>query len=392
MIIQNLPNYLVHITHNDADAIGCALVVDKYAAQKRRCDFVERRDYQVNHKFFSVSFANDVLDLITNTLLSLIEYNTNNDSSVINEDDLNDYKTYLFGTDIYAQVDPVCIPDAIFITDLSIKSSILDKLETVSKYFKIKLIYVDHHETSVINNQKYDWCYVETVDNDGKPRAACKLFMDRFIFDKSDEWCFKYDSLHDLINDISRYDTWLWKTEPKTYPVEDYTKVLINAYGSAWSAYEHISVMFKYVTEDLRDVPEFDAYIVSDRIKRKSYFNRYLPNTVYCMGYELGFNDPLYATSYFALIILPENYGNDIMEEIYTKSERDIDVVIGLYPSSRSISLRRGFKSNIDLSALASKYGGGGHVAAAGASCDTETFMKFLTKYYTLLDNKNNKV
>jgi len=384
MNFKILSDYLLHITHNDADAVGCALAVDKYV------ELSVYKKYTVQHKFLSVKYANYILNIISDILLTEINRRENNESFNIDKDKLIEYKKITWNYDY--DTDVLFIPDTLYITDLSIETSILDKLEKVSKYFNIQVRYVDHHESSRKNNCKYEWCYVETVDNKFKPRAACKLFMDLFVFDNLDDTNGKYPVLENLINDISRYDTWLWKTEPLKYPIEDYTKILIDAYGSAWEAYKHIREQFTNIEDGLHDIPEFSALIQSDRIKRQSYFNRYLPNTVYCMGHELGFNDPNYATAYVALIILPDTYGNDLMEEIYTKSERDIDIVIGLYPASKMFSLRRGKKSKIDLSVLASKYGGGGHSAAAGATCDTDTFMKFLEYYYNLLDTKNNKV
>lgn len=379
-----LTNYLLHVTHNDADAVGCALVVDWYAQQYRFADSpLDMKDYNVNHRFLSVKYANYMLNVLTDTLLKLkyhIKYDTSFD---VNDSTLSEFKEFTWGTDYNDSINTIFIPDTIFITDLSIEPGILDKLEDISKYYNIHVKYVDHHKSSMKNNKKYDWCYVKTCDENFKPRAACKLFMDLFIKDKSES-----KALTNLIEDISRYDTWLWKNEPRENMNEDYTKIIIDTYGNVDDAYESIDGLLGEIENDLSDVPEFKAMIMVDKWRRESYVYKYLHNTVYCMGYELGFNDPLYATSYFALVILPENYGNDIMEEIYTKSKRDIDVVIGLYPNSKMLSFRRGPKSKIDLSVLASKYGGGGHAAAAGATCDTNTFMKFLELYYNLLDNK----
>jgi hypothetical protein len=185
----------------------------------------------------------------------------------------------------------------------------------------------------------------------------------------------------------------MWKKSPKKNPDENYTTIIIDSVGGIKNAYHLIRdtiIIAPCNPMNFRDLPGFNSIISVDEMKRKSYIDLYMNKTVYSMGYNLDYNNPEYATLMFALVILPDSYGNDIMENIYLNSERDIDIVIGIYPNSRTLSFRKGPNSKVDLSVFARKYGGGGHKDASGAKLDTETFLSIMNKYYTLLDENKH--
>ena len=196
-----------------------------------------------------------------------------------------------------------------------------------------------------------------------------------------------FDFFSNYINDISRYDTWLWKKTPKDIPTENYTTILIDSYGDIEKAYKSIAKEIFYknsVKYSLTEVSKFNTIITVDMIKRQSYIQKYEKTAVYILGYNLDFKDPDYSSKTYALLILPDSYGNDIMESIYSKHK--IDIVIGIYPSTRTLSFRKRPGCSTDLSRLAAHYGGGGHKEAAGAKLPKDKFIKFINKYYELQD------
>ena len=369
---------ICHITHNDSDALGCALVVDI-------CKGTEG----TTHIFNSIEESKLVLSNITDCLESICINNTENSEMI------SIFKKYAPHQPVEA-LGIICIPKNIIITDLPVDIDILDRLNYISQIIDINLLYIDHHTSNLSNDLRHKWCHIKSTDDHGKLCSACShLFTHLFLSDNiATGKLMQFDNCNsfvELILDISRYDTWLWKTEPKEYPTENYTTILIESYGDIYTAYERILHEFieGNVTNDLTDVPVFKELIEIDENKRKSYIDRYMKQVAYFTNTDkIGIVNENYNNTKCAMVILPELYGNSIMENIYLTTYTDI--VIGLYPSSKTISLRRSPNCNIDLSKIAKAYGGGGHKAAAGAKLNTATFMMYLTTYYALLDNSED--
>lgn len=386
-----IKDQIVHITHNDSDALGCALVVDMYRKYSLMHD--AKKGYLPVHNFTAVTSAKETLEFLIDVLNSL--YTSEETKFNFTDSNIERFERMMSGV-TYDPYDVLAIPGEIIISDLGLDSEIIDKLDDIAKKFGIELLYVDHHTSNLHNHQRYPWCFVTSTDEDGIPRSACKYLLD--IFKNKDinprnVLSHNHVFFEKYINDISRYDTWMWKKSPKENPDENHTSIIIDSIGGIQNAYDliHNRIFITYSTAmRFNELPGFAPIITAYEKKRKSYIESYMNKTVYSMGYNLDFNNPEYATLMFALVILPESYGNDIMENIYLNSERDIDIVIGIYPNSRTLSFRKGPKSKVDLSLFAKKYGGGGHKDASGAKLDTETFLSILNKYYTLIDAKNH--
>jgi oligoribonuclease NrnB/cAMP/cGMP phosphodiesterase (DHH superfamily) len=385
-----IKDQIVHITHNDSDALGCALVVDMYRKYLFMRDAKE--GYLPVHNFTAVTSAKETLEFLIDVLNSL--YTTEETGFNFTDSDIERFERIMSGV-TYDPYDVLTLPGEIIISDLGLDSEILDKLDDVAKKFGIELLYVDHHTSNLHNHQRYPWCFVTSADENGIPRSACKYLLDIFKHKNiaPRNVLINYTFFENYINDISRYDTWMWKKSPKKNPDENYTTIIIDSVGGIKNAYHLIRdtiIIAPCNPMNFRDLPGFNSIISVDEMKRKSYIDLYMNKTVYSMGYNLDYNNPEYATLMFALVILPDSYGNDIMENIYLNSERDIDIVIGIYPNSRTLSFRKGPNSKVDLSVFARKYGGGGHKDASGAKLDTETFLNIMNKYYTLLDENKH--
>ena len=374
-------NHTYHITHNDSDALGCALVVDFYYL----------RNSLVQTNYNSIETSKDVISNLVNCLeiiygINNIEVDTNTDEEFIK------FKEYTFGW-LYDSSEVICIPKNIIITDLPVDPFMLDRLDKIAQKGDINLLYIDHHASNLENNLRYPWCHVKATDEQSVPRSACKYLYDYLIDNYGniieDNDTFKSAVIKNLINDISRYDTWLWKNDPKTKPNENYATVLINNYGDIKTVHDLIfeNICNDDIENDLCDIPEFATLINIDRDKRNLYIKKYMKNVVYFTdAINICIADEQYRNTRFAMIILPEIYSNDIMVNIYLNT--DIDIVIGIFPTSRTVSFRRNPNCNIDLGEFAKRYyGGGGHKAASGAKLSTETFMMFLTTYYGTLDS-----
>lgn len=380
----------LHITHNDADAVGCALVIEYLRREQKTRGNPEDIAWFPFHSFNSIANAKKRINMIIKLL----------SGEDVTEEEVADYKIITYGKN-YPDYGVLTIPANICISDISIEdSNILHRLNELSMEYNFTVIYVDHHESSKHNQQLYRWCHTQETDEYGQKRSACKYLYDIFVDEDFSECTIKnFNAFKCLIDDISRYDTWLWKTDARQNPTEHHTTILLQCYGGAYAVFQKIStVLFngellgkEVIQNNLMDNPEFNLLITNTEQKKELCIKRVMNNVVYDMGYKLGFNTYPYATAYFAMVILPDEFNNDIMEEIYSKSDRPIDVVMGFYPATRSFSFRHSPSGQINLNELAATFGGGGHPDAAGAKVDTDTFFKYLSLYYDLLDNKRSQ-
>lgn len=388
---MKLTDQFLHITHNDSDALGCALVIDYY--KEEVCYLNNRAGYIPVHNFNSVDSAQRTIDFLIKILTMLHWSNTHPDiESTIDDNELTKFKKLTWGKD-YIDNGVICIPSDIFITDVSIGEDQLIKLNDIATKMDINLLYVDHHASSLKNHQIYDWCYIKSTDDNNIPRSACKYLFDILVNRSlSSNIISNFNAFYTLINHISRYDTWLWKTDPDELN-ENWTQIIIDGLGDIHDAYERIKkkVFGGYLMKNLCDIDFFNTIISINETKKSNCINKYIKNVVYDTGHNLGFVNTEYASANYALIILPENFGNDIMEEIYNSTDNPVDIVIGIYPSTRTLSFRRSVSCTIDLSRLAAIYGGGGHVTASGAKLGISEFILFLNHYYKLYDQKLNK-
>ena len=385
-----IKDQILHITHNDSDAVGCALVIEYYAKQERYKTDCKQYSYLPIHNFNNVISGNQKIELLNDVLSALFEYNKSDNSTEFNisSGQLKKFKELTIGYN-YDDLGMLTLPGEIIVTDLVIDITKMNTLLTLCNYFDIKFLYVDHHTSNLNHHSPYKYFHIESTDEKNIPRSACKYLFD-LIIDKfyTIEIIHNYDAFYKIINDISRYDTWLWKTDPDEGD-ENHTAILIDELGSVSEAFNEINHQLLRrgnISTSLQDVEKFSTLIESNLNRKDQIIKKYLKNTVYDLGYNLGFTNRVLTSVKFALVILPENFGNDIMEAIYTSKEQKVDVVIGLYPSTRSLSFRRSYNCSIDVSKIAANYGGGGHTAAAGATLNSDTFIRFLNYYYKLLD------
>lgn len=334
---------IYHITHNDADAIGCAIVADCI------------KGYETMTLFCSYSSVDeDVRNVLINNS------STQKDGKLI-------------------------FPDILLISDIS---ALGDETITFIENYKeaalnegkdVKLVWVDHHASNR-RNETLEWCTVISKDSDGTPVSAAKLLYNIYIDEIEDAYK-KYLGVY--VESVSRYDTWEWKKHPSNYS-EEYTNILIKQMGII-DAYHAIGQSLlgsvSSESESFTFVPEASVLISTYINKRKQVLDVILDKAVKTEFAEYN----------IALLIPDSTFFNECMEHVYLNDD-DVDIVIGLSPSTRAMSFRSN-KEDLNLGRFAKKYfGGGGHPQAAGANdIDTETFVKWLCKYYNGIDYVNSK-
>lgn len=309
----------VHITHNDADAIGCAIVAA----------FNPYRSINSHLYFCDIGEPDRLIPEL------------------------------LKGPEVISWLE---------ITDISVNEDTANLIDQYIAEHNTKVELVDHHSS---NKLKRPWANI-VPHTDDKPFSAAWLMFDHWRSMIQDSAGVDIRILEKYIQDVSRFDTWAWKREPIDFS-EEYTSILIDQYG-IHKAYEHIlkNLQNGYKPFEV-ELEVIDAY----KDRREKAIERALRRAVFCDFTEY----------HIAMITLEYAFSNEIMECLYLDNP-DVDFVLGMYTTSRTVSFRSN-KKDLNLSRLATRmFNGGGHTQAAGAKLSSEEYIKLLSRYYDLLDKK----
>ena len=236
----------------------------------------------------------------------------------------------------------------VYITDLSLSEDTeggkeaADILEWYNREANRSVLYVDHHKTSEWLKLR-DWAVVDTSF------AATKVLW------KVLSEVFSLDDLSDFVEMVHNYDT--WNPDPNERELGSYWTMLINEMGLNYFMGRANS---KIPGSKYQLLSDTEIKILQDLIKdREEYTNRALARAVYAVeqledGSGKEFNVLLTIASKYQSYI-----GNLALENI-----KDLEVVYMFNPEDMSMSMRS--RGNIDVSEIARKHGGGGHLKAAG--------------------------
>lgn len=336
----------IHITHNDADAVGCALVLS-YFENKLSNDHY---DFEDNTYFCSIGHQDDKVK-------ELMEKINNGEEE---------------------------IPSWIVISDISLSEETCDLLEEFAIKHDIILNGFDHHKTNNLDQYCEWWTIVkDEVESDEGPRliSATKVMYNYFI----QKGKIVYSSLlEDIVNIISDYDTWMWRRYPKIY-----SDIYLDKLEP--KKYEYEADIVKIICSFLKPQRMFHELLEHVRTQFSDEMSfPHLFHTIYDIDTE---NRNFYLKSFLykvkvyeihnysiAMFISENNYDNAAAECLYNAG---IDLVVIIYPSSKRISFRTK-RDDIDVGLMAKKsFGGGGHAKAAGANIeDNDEFLEFLSCYY----------
>ena len=334
---------IIHVTHSDLDAVGCDVMIRVFYSLLKR---PKNEETNIETFYCNVSMASKtVWNLLDKIKHGLIE-----------------------------------TPDVIYITDISITDKCADELDSFCKTNYIGLVHIDHHPTDHLN-EKFKWSMVES----GEPlKSATLLTYEHFVnthevlketgvFYRNHKLIF--DDLYELAQKISRYDTWMWKKDPKDF-TEEYFNICCNFYGlEDYSKKLVDAVMYG---DSLLDDTEM-VIIQQFLKKREKEINNFIadPTRIYFKE-EGGMK--------FAYIMHSGEFSNSIMEAVYLNYP-EVDIVACFFPITRLLSYRSN-KPNVDCGKYASeKFGGGGHKTAAGAQfIDIDVYTSMMNEYYKAVD------
>jgi len=312
---------MIHVTHNDLDGVGCA-VIGKIVA--------EQLGYEYDYRCVGIGKQDAIIQRV------------------------------------------LCDPeiDSILISDLGISAETAALIDKSNK----KVWWVDHHQTSIPIAEGRSWANVQTnlCDDDRTPVSATWLLATRFAYDLGAE---VPGAATSFAWSVSRYDTWEWKKHPMDMDEED-LNILFRYLGIPQTVDHYIKLIdsldyrkFRLNFADTKIV-ETIKQIRANNIESAKKDSKYI---------SLHVNGETYKVS---CVVVSADYGTAEMTAIYEDPRFNGDFAVGLYMSTKSLSFRASPNSSINLGLIAKAMGGGGHPSAAGVKLSSEEFLEVLRRYY----------
>ena len=234
--------------------------------------------------------------------------------------------------------------DKIFITDISVNKEVADELNNISN----KVVLLDHHKTALWLNE-YPYALVQVEDESVGKMSGTYLFYE--YLKKNHEEFNDTHALKLFVDYVRMYDTWEWKEKynniiPKRLNdlmymdgVNEFIDKMTYRLGNNYPIFDDKDILKLDIEQENIDnyvVQKDETLIVKDNLFPK---------------YTVGIT---FADKYISEL------GNKLCE-----LHPNLDFVVLINMTSLTVSYRT--VKNIDLSAIAKKYGGGGHPKASGS-------------------------
>lgn len=255
--------------------------------------------------------------------------------------------------------------DKIFVTDLCIKEPLLSQIN--KSWLKEKILVLDHHKSEIDEgNDKYDFVNI-VVEKNGIKESGTSLFYQYLInnmgfkrtaiLDELVEWTRQYDvydwvkkknknaqKLH-ILFEMLGYEKYIDIIFEKVKSNQD--KIIFNELEE-----EVVAKYFEELEEDITNVLK-NMKIVVLKIEGKAY--------------KVGYVKCLY------------KYRNDINEYVKRENKDDLDMVGMIMSDINTVSYRQ--IRDVDVSKVATYFGGKGHRTASSNPQSNERFKEMLKEY-----------
>lgn len=252
--------------------------------------------------------------------------------------------------------------DFLMITDLSVNDENLIRLDDLAKGGgNVRLI--DHHKTALHFND-YSWGRVKVQYEDGRLTAATSLLYEYL---QEHEMIQPSQALDEFVELVRQYDTWEWDQNEniKAKNLNDlFFMISIEEFEEKMTERIMSSDTFEFdeFEQKLLDMEEkkIERYV---RRKKREMIQTFIGE--YCTG-----------------IVHAESYHSELGNEL-GKEYPHIDYIAILNLGGKKISFRT-IHDHVDVSAVAGKFGGGGHAKASGCSMGKDAYKLFVQDIFPL--------
>lgn len=250
----------------------------------------------------------------------------------------------------------------LFITDLSVNEQNGKKLDL---HFQAErnVQMIDHHKTALHFND-YIWGHVVVEDEEGKLTSATSLFYEYLVAQKLIE---SSDSIAEFVELVRQYDTWEWEKN------DNQQAKRLNALFFLVSIEEFEEKMIdRLKTSEHFRYDEFEKKILDmEENKIERYIRRKRRELVQSQVGE-----------HFAGIVYAESYHSELGNEL-GKEYPHLDYIAILNIGGKRLGFRT-IHNHIDVSEVASNFGGGGHAKASGCSLNNEAYKQYVVDTFHL--------
>lgn len=301
-------------------------------------------------------FSHTDLDGYGCNIVARSVFNNNVDCENLNYNNVNDRIKEFINSEEHKDY------DRIYITDISVNDEVAKILDnSVDTYIKL----LDHHPTALELNS-YEWVIVD-IERDGEKTCGTRMLYDELINKQEIDTPYK-KSLLNIVENIRKYDTWLWKEKygdvrPKQLNdiffilgEERFCNMVLDElnYCNCENTIEAILGSYSLLLELQQE--KIDKYIN----KKNKEIIEYILN-----GYNIG-------------IVFAEQFQSELGNRLSELNPQyDLIVMIG----DKTISYRT-IHENINCGNIASWFGGGGHPKASGSQISLDNKYKYIDELF----------
>lgn len=252
--------------------------------------------------------------------------------------------------------------DFLIITDLSVNDENLIRLDDLEKGGgKVRLI--DHHKTALHFND-YNWGRVKVQYDDGRLTAATSLLYEYLL---EHELIKSSPALDEFVELVRQYDTWEWDQNDniKAKNLNDlFFMVSIEEFEEKMTE--------RIINSDHFEFDDFEQKLLEmEEEKIERYVRRKKREIV-----------QTFIGEFCAGIVHAESYHSELGNEL-GKDFPHLDYIAILNLGGKKISFRT-IHDHVDVSAVAGKFGGGGHAKASGCSMGKDAYKLFVQDIFPL--------
>ncbi|RLL47721.1 oligoribonuclease [Oceanobacillus piezotolerans] len=250
----------------------------------------------------------------------------------------------------------------LIITDLSVNEENEKRLED---YYQAggKVQLIDHHQTALRYNE-YEWGHVVVEDKEGNLTSATSLLY-QYLTEK--DWLKPSTALEEFVELIRQYDTWEWEKN------ENEKAQHLNTLFYLISIDEFEEKMIERLKHDEHFT--FDSFeekiLVMEDDKIERYIRRKRRELV---QKKVG--------NYYAGVVFAESYHSELGNQL-GKEYPHLDYIAILNMGGRRMGFRT-IHDEVDVSEVASHFGGGGHKKASGCTMNDEAYQLFVAETFHL--------
>ena len=283
------------------------------------------------------------------------------DYILLNANEINQKINEIINTKLYTKY------DEIFVTDLTLDKNsceLIMKTGTPEKFHTF-----DHHASNLVSNN-YPFGTAISVNNNGIKECATSLFYKYLKANYSD--IFNKEIFETYTELVRLNDTWDWAIDNNTFAkkLNDLHAILgRDKYIENYIDFLQNNEKFYYT-----DPQEFLLVIENDRIQR------YLEESEKTMFHAT-------LCSKRCGIVFAEQNRSLLGNYLAEKYSYILDFIV-IINMQQGVSYRC-VKDNVDVSEIASVYGGGGHIKASGSPMDNnlkKEVIKLIFKDYAMFD------